>query len=331
MNSQANLDKSLEPASTKNLGNTDFVVSPVAMGTWAIGGLRFGAVDDDESIRTINHALDVGVNFFDTAPIYGFGHSEEILGEALLGKRHQAVIATKCGLRWNRKGKIRHDLSPHSIREEVDASLGRLRTDYIDLLQIHWPDPDTPLEKSMKALEDIRRSGKVRWVGCSNFDVPLLEQGLACGQLATLQPPYHLFRRDIETEILPYCQQHDIGVLVYEPIAKGLLSGKYDTKSTFEKGDIRKRNTFFQPEMMTRCLEVVETLKDSAKALGVTLAQLAIAWVLHHPAVHVAITGAKHPEQIASNAAAADICLSKDMYDRITNLAKDFAPESLTQ
>ena len=206
-------------------------LTEIGFGAWAIGGpweYGWGAVDDEQSVRTIHRALEHGINWIDTAAVYGLGHSEEIVGQALKGRRKKVFIATKCGMVWDVKRHVKIHASPKSIRREIEESLKRLQTDYIDLYQIHWPDPETPIEDSWGTLVRLNEEGKIRYVGVCNFDVPLLQKCNAIAPVQSLQPPYNLLRRKIESEILPYCLKHDIGVVAYSPMQSGLLSGKFE-------------------------------------------------------------------------------------------------------
>jgi len=294
------------------LGKTNLEVSAIAFGTWAFGG-EWGAVDAADAKAAINRALDVGITLFDTAQAYGFGASEALLSDALWGRvsRDDVVVATKGGLRMQ-GGELLRDASARWLRAGVESSLRNLRTDHIDLYQVHWPDETTPAEETAGALEDLVREGKVRHVGVSNYSAKQMDELARYGRVETLQPPYHMFRRDIEAEILPYTAEHDIGVLVYGPLAHGLLGGAMSTGTTFPADDWRSHSSDFTGERFRRNLHAVDRLKDFAREHAISLPQLAVAWTLSHPAVRVAIVGARRPAQLEETAAAADVTLSDD-------------------
>lgn len=306
------------------LGQTELHVSKLCYGTWAFGG-DWGAVDLAEYRAAIRSALDLGINFFDTAQGYGWGVSEQRLGEALRselqGRRHGVVLSTKGGVR--REGdRLVRDSSPAELRQALEESLRNLGTDYVDLYHIHWPDAHTPLEESAHALETFVREGKVRYAGVSNFDVPQMEAFQRGRKLDALQPPYHLFRRDVEQAILPYCARQGIGVLVYGPMAHGLLTGRMTRETTFEPGDWRSQSALFRGDTFRRELASVDALKQLAADHGCTVGQLAIAWTLAHPAVDVAIVGARTPAQIEQNAPAAEMHLTPADLERINAIMR---------
>jgi aryl-alcohol dehydrogenase-like predicted oxidoreductase len=304
-------------------------VSRIAFGNWSAGG-DWGGVDRKAAIDAHRRALDLGITFFDTARAYGFGAAEELLGEALRpelrAKRDQLVIATKGGLRQGPDGKPVRDSSGGSLRRDLEASLRSLGTGYVDLYQIHWPDPATPLAETAEALADFVREGKIRHVGVSNFDARQMAALQQILPIDALQPPYHLFRREIEASILPYAAEHGIGVLVYGPMAHGLLSGRMTEATTFASNDWRATSDLFRGEAFARNLAIVEDLKGFAAEKGVTVAQLAIAWTLAHPAVQVAIVGARNPEQISATAPAAELRLTPEDLARIDEITRTEVP-----
>jgi aryl-alcohol dehydrogenase-like predicted oxidoreductase len=308
------------------LGQTDLEVSAVAFGTWAFGG-DWGASDLEESRTSIHRALELGINFFDTAQGYGFGAAERLLGEALRerAQREDVVIATKGGLRMEGDNVVR-DASADWLRKGAEASLGHLGTDYIDLYQVHWPDLRTPAEETAEVLGELVREGKVRHVGVSNYDVGEMEDLRRFGRLETLQPPYHMFRRDIEDEILAYAAAHDIGVLVYGPLAHGLLGGRMTSDTTFGPEDWRGKSPDFTGDTLRRNLQVVERLREFARERAVTLPELAVAWTLADPAVAVSIVGARRPSQLEGTAGGADLHLSEEDLDKIDAILVDAAP-----
>jgi aryl-alcohol dehydrogenase-like predicted oxidoreductase len=304
------------------LGRTGLDVSRICFGTWQLSG-DWGSLDEQESVAAMQRALELGINFFDTAQGYGFGASEQLLakalGDDLRSRRDEIVLATKGGLRME-GDELKRDSSPQWLRQGVEESLGYLGVDHIDLYQVHWPDPDTPLEESAGALEELVREGKIRHVGVSNFE-PEEMDGFSGGRpVETLQPPFHLFRRDIERDVLPYCREHDIGVLVYGPLAHGLLSGKFDRDTELPEDDWRGSSPLFRGESFGRNLEVVEELGRFAEERGHTVAQLAVAWTLAQSGVHVAIVGARRPDHIEGTAPAADIELSGEDLERIDSI-----------
>lgn len=288
------------------LGKTELEVSAVALGTWAFGG-DWGAFDEGEARATIERAVELGITLFDTAQAYGFGVSERLLGDTLWGcaRREDVVVATKGGLRMDGDRLVR-DASARWLRQGCEESLRNLGTDYVDLYQVHWPDPTTPPEETAAVLDDLVREGKTRHVGVSNFDAAQLA---ALGRAETLQPPYHLFHRDIEEEVLPYAAAHDLGVLAYGPLAHGLLGGHLTPARTFAEDDWRHRSSDFTGRPFAANLEVVERLRTVADEQAIPLPQLAVAWVLARPEVQVAIVGARRPAQLVPVAPAAAVDL----------------------
>ncbi|HEY8755506.1 MAG TPA: aldo/keto reductase [Candidatus Dormibacteraeota bacterium] len=308
------------------LGRSALSVSRIAFGTWQLGG-DWGATDEEAAISAIRHAREQGINFFDTAQGYGFGASERLLARALEGyRRDDVVIATKGGLRPLGGSQVERDASPEWMRAGVDDSLRALGTDYIDLLQVHWPDPKTPLAETAGALAELVEAGKIRHVGVSNFSTEQMDEFSRTLAVETLQPPYHIFHRDIETDILPYATAHDIGVLVYGPLAHGLLSGHLHTDTRFSPGDWRSHSRDFQGRAFARNLRVVAALEQLAnQELGVPVSRLAVAWTLANPAVDVAIIGTRNPEHVDDAIAAADLELTDDVLHRIDEIAWDSA------
>jgi aryl-alcohol dehydrogenase-like predicted oxidoreductase len=312
---------------TTTLGRTGLEVSHIAFGTWQLGG-DWGSFDESGAVEAIRKARELGINFFDTAQGYGFGASERLLGRALRdeldNRRDDVVIATKGGLRPNTDGAsprgVVRDSSPDWIRSGVDASLKALGTDYVDILQVHWPDPNTPFAETAGALGELVEEGKIRHVGVSNFDARQMAEFSRTTQVETLQPPYDLFRRDIEAEILPYAGEHDIGVLVYGPLAHGLLSGTMSEETKFAADDWRSRSPMFQGEEFRDNLGKVAELERFAAEREVTVAQLATAWTLANPAVHVAIVGARRAEHIEAAVAAVDVQLDASDLERIDRI-----------
>jgi hypothetical protein len=296
------------------LGRSGLRVSRIAFGTWQLGG-DWGTFDEATALRAIHRARELGVNFFDTAQAYGFGVSERLLGKALRGEltanRDQLVIATKGGLRMTGDGLVR-DGSRRWLREGVHASLTALGVDHIDLYQVHWPDATVPAAETAEALRELVAEGKIGHAGVSNYNVAQMAEFAETLPVETLQPVYHLFRPEIEDEVLPYCREHDVGVLVYGPLAHGLLTGTMTEHTTFAGDDWRAGSAVFTGEGYRRNLVVVRALEKFAADRGITVSQLAIAWTLANPAVHVAIVGARRVEHVQDSLAAADVSLSSD-------------------
>jgi aryl-alcohol dehydrogenase-like predicted oxidoreductase len=307
---------------TRQLGTSDLHITPVGFGAWALGGggweFGWGPQDDRESIAAIRRAIDLGINWIDTAAVYGLGRSEEVVARALEGASPRPYIFTKCSLVWGEDRRVRHDITPASIRREIEDSLRRLRVEAIDLYQMHWaalpPEGPTPLlEDAWRTLADLQAAGKVRWIGASNFSPSHLDRVRAIAQVASLQPPYSMLRRGIEAEILPYCARHDIGVIVYSPMAAGLLSGSMTRErvAAFPDDDWRKTmNPEFREPKLTRNLALVEHLRAIGARHGRSPGEVAIAWTLRHPAVTAAIVGARRPEQVDGWIGAAEFRLS---------------------
>jgi aryl-alcohol dehydrogenase-like predicted oxidoreductase len=311
---------------TVRLGISGLEATPIAYGTWQLGG-DWGAVDEGAAIAAIREARRLGVNFFDTAQAYGFGVSERILGRALADEsradRDAIVIATKGGLRIDEEEGLVRDSSPRWLRQGVEESLANLGLDHIDLYQLHWPDSGTPFAETGSALRELRDEGKIRHVGVSNFSVQQMEELSQTLPVETAQPPYHLFRREIERDVLPYAQGRGIGVLVYGPLAHGLLGGAMSANTTFPPDDWRSGSSLFQGEAFRRNLEAVRKLSELAAERGATVSQLAIAWTLAHPAVHVAIVGARSAGHIAESVGAAGLRLRDEDLAQIEEIMGD--------
>ncbi len=280
-----------------NIPGTRLKVSRVALGTWAMGGWMWGGTDQRESVATIRAALDQGINLIDTAPVYGFGVSEEIVGAALDGIRSRAVIATKTGLEW-RDGKVYRNATRARIMQEVDDSLRRLRTDYIDIYQVHWPDPLVPVEETAEAMLSLHEQGKILAIGVSNFSVDQMSRFRQVAPLHVLQPPYNLFERAIEKDVLPYCLANDIATFGYGALCRGLLSGRIRPDTTFDGDDLRRIDPKFQPPRLAQYLEAVRQLDELAKTrFDRRVIHLAVRWILDQ-GISVALWGGRHPEQV---------------------------------
>ena len=299
------------------LGTTNIEISPIIMGTWQAGKDMWVGIDDAETSRAIKAAYDAGITTFDTAEEYGGGHSEKIVGNALHDVRDRVVIATKV---------FSNHLKYKQVIDACHGSLKNLNTDYIDLYQIHWPPGSfggekVPLEETMRAMTDLKAQGKIRAIGVSNFSRSQLEEAAAFGRIDSLQPPYSLFWRKVETDGLPYCRENQIAVLAYSPMAQGLLTGKFGPDHKFAKGDHRFKNKLFQPENYERVQKALEKLRPIAAANHITLGQLALAWVISQPGT-CAIAGARNSEQAVQNAAAGNVRLSEDDLAAIDDIGK---------
>jgi len=310
----------------RKLGNSDLHITPVGYGAWAIGGsgwqFAWGAQDDNESIAAIHRSLELGVNWIDTAAVYGLGHSEEVVGRALRDWRgSRPYVFTKCGLRGDAKGEVQKVLSADSIRGEVESSLRRLSVDAIDLYQIHWPpDPDSAaLEEGWSTLADLKREGKVRWIGVSNFNVRQLQRAQAIAPVTSLQPRYSLVHSEIEDEILPYCLSEGIGVIVYSPMASGLLTGAMtrERAARLPKDDWRRRHPDFTEPSLSHNLALVEHMREIAKGHNGFVGEVAIAWALRHPAVTGTIVGARNARQAEGVMRAGELRLSDEEVNEI--------------
>lgn len=301
---------------TRRLGKSDMEITPVGFGAWAVGGSGWkwgwGPQDDDDSIAAIRAALDMGVNWIDTAAVYGLGHSEEVVARALEGVRERPYIFTKCERVWDERGQIGGCLKADSIRRECEASLRRLRVDAIDLYQVHWPQPDEDIEEGWATMGALRKEGKVRNIGVSNFDVPQMRRAMAIAPITSLQPRYSLIHRDIEKESLPFAAGEDIGVIVYSPMASGLLTGAMSSQriAKLPDDDWRKQSGDFKEPRLSRNLNLAGLLAAIGKRHGRGGGEVAVAWVLRTPAVTGAIVGARRPEQVRESFKAADFDLS---------------------
>ena len=316
---------------TRKLGYSDLHLTTVGLGTWAIGGpwdFGWGPQDDANSIAAIRRALDLGINWIDTAAAYGLGHSEEVVGQAIAGRRDEVFIATKCGKVWDQGSTgVRSWLKAESVRAECEASLRRLNVEVIDLYQIHWPIPDDDIEEGWTAVAELVQAGKVRYAGVSNFSVAQLRRVQPIHPVVSLQPPYSMLERGVEEQLLAFCAHHDIGVIAYSPMQAGLLTGKYTPErvALLDEGDWRKRNHHFQEPKLSANLRLVEDLRPIAERSGRSLAQVALAWVLRRPELTAAIAGARRPSQIEETVQAADWDLSPQDLAEIDGLLAQHA------
>ncbi len=307
----------------RTLGNSDMALTSIGFGAWAIGGgnweFGWGPQDDNQSIAAIHRALDLGVNWIDTAAIYGLGRSEEVVGRALQSTSHKPYVFTKCSMRWHADRSIYRSLKAASLREEVENSLRRLGVETIDLYQIHWPNPEEEIEEGWEALARFREEGKVRWIGVSNFSVEQMKRALRIAPITSLQPPYSMLRPTIEQEILPFVQKNGIGVINYSPMVSGLLTGKMTAEriAAFPADDWRSRNVEFQEPRLSRNLRLVELLRQMGRSRGVGPGVVAVAWTLHHSAITAAIVGGRSPEQVEGMAPALEFRLSEEEFAEI--------------
>jgi aryl-alcohol dehydrogenase-like predicted oxidoreductase len=313
----------------RTLGNSDLQITPIGFGAWAIGGgdwqYGWGPQDDNDSIAAIHRALDLGINWIDTAAVYGLGHSEEVVGRAVKSSTHKPYIFTKCSMRWHADRSIYNSLKTASLAEEVESSLRRLQVETIDLYQIHWPNPDNEIEEGWEALARLREQGKLRWIGVSNFNVEQMKRAQKIAPITSLQPPYSMLRRAIEAEILPFAQANGIGVINYSPMLSGLLAGKMTEEriAALPPDDWRRRNVEFSEPRLSRNLRLVELLRAVGNEHGVTPGVVAVAWTLHHPAITAAIVGGRGPRQVEETAAALSFRLTDEEYGTINRFLKE--------
>jgi aryl-alcohol dehydrogenase-like predicted oxidoreductase len=310
---------------TRLLGNSDLQITPLGVGAWAMGGsgwaFAWGPQDDADSIAAIHAALDRGVNWIDTAAVYGLGHSENVVGRALKGRSRRPYVFTKCGLVWNDNREISRTLRGESIRRECEDSLRRLAVDVIDLYQIHWPDPDPEVEEGWSTLAQLKKEGKIRWIGVSNFNTSQLARAQAIAPITSLQPPYSILAPDIEADTLPYCGRHNIGVIVYSPMKSGMLTGAMTREriAAMPDDDFRKRTPNFKEPLLTRNLALVERLRDIGNRHGRSPGEVALAWALRRPEVTGAIVGVRSAKQVEGVIGAAGFRLSHPEISEINN------------
>ena len=313
----------------RTLGNSDLKLTSIGFGAWAVGGgnwdFGWGPQDDGESIKAIHRALDLGINWIDTAAIYGLGHSEEVVGRALKSSSHRPYVFTKCSMRWHADRSIYRSLRAASLTEEVDSSLRRLGVDTIDLYQVHWPNPEEEIEEGWEALAKLQRQGKVRWTGVSNFSVEQMKRVLKIAPITSLQPPYSMLRPAVETEILPFAQENGIGVISYSPMVSGLLTGKMTAArvAALPQDDWRRNAVEFEEPRLSRNMRLVELLREIGKAHGVAPGVVAVAWTLHHPAITAAIVGGRSAAQVEELVPALEFRLSEEDYGRIRGFLAD--------
>ncbi len=296
----------------KKLGSTDLLISRIGFGCWAMGGHGYGNVNDDESIKAIHKALDLGINIFDTADVYGFGHSEKILGKALGAQKNKVIISTKFGIGWDKKGNTFKDCSPKKVVEALEGSLRRLRIDTIPLYQIHLYDNNTPIFKTMNALRKCQDAGKIRYIGCSNFSTNLIVEASKTQRIESLQCEYNIIKRELELKIQNYVQESKLGIIVYNVLFRGLFSGKFNFATEFGDNDTRSKDRNFLGKRFKRNLQIVDVLKKIGIRYNKTPSQVAIRWVLDNKDVTCALIGIKNPKQTEENVGAMNWTLSPD-------------------
>jgi aryl-alcohol dehydrogenase-like predicted oxidoreductase len=317
----------------KTAAAVDLSFSAVGFGCWAAGGsIVWNHSDDQETIRTIQRAVDLGINFFDVAPVYGFGHAEEMLGRALGSRRSEVIIGSKCGLRWDDQGRIVNDLRPERIAQEIEDSLRRLNTDYIDIYQIHWPDPQTPLDATMPALTGLQDEGKIRYIGVSNFSAARTDEARRYGAVVSQQGLYNLLERNpsqyhgipleyrTEAEILPHCRQHGMAFFPYSPLFQGLLTDHFKMEGQFDEHDVRSANPKLNGERFQTYFAIRQQLVALTQDIGRPLSQVAINWLIAQPEVTSVICGAQTVAQIEENAGSASWTLTPDVMDAIERI-----------
>lgn len=312
---------------TRQFGRTDMQITPIGFGSWAIGGgnweFGWGAQDDRQAIEAIERAIDLGMNWIDTAAVYGLGHSEELVGQAIQGMSHKPYVFTKCSMLWDDQRQIYHSLKGDSVRRECEASLRRLKVDAIDLYQIHWPNPEAEIEEGWEAMARLKEEGKVRHLGVSNFSVEQMRRVQRIAPISSLQPPYSLLNRHIEREILPFCQENNISVIVYSPMASGMLTGAMTREriANFPQDDWRRNNPDYQEPRLSRNLALANQLKRIGARQDRSAGEVAIAWTLRHPAVTGAIVGGRSREQVSEIIGAGEFRLSQAELQEIEDFA----------
>jgi aryl-alcohol dehydrogenase-like predicted oxidoreductase len=315
----------------RTFGKTGMEITPIGFGSWAIGGsgwaAAWGPQDDEEAVGAIRRAVELGMNWIDTAAVYGLGHSEELVARALkhVPESDRPYVFTKCSLVWDERGEVHNVLKKDSVKRECEESLRRLQTDVIDLYQIHWPRPNEDIEEGWSALSELKEEGKVRHIGVSNFNVSQMERAQRIAPVETLQPPYNMLNRGIEEEVLPYCAKQDVGVIVYSPMRSGLLTGKMTRErvQNLPSDDWRRNKSDFQEPRLSKNLELVELLREMGTEHGRSPGEVAIAWTLRHPAVTAAIVGGRRPDQVDGIIGAAEFSLSEDELERIETFLEE--------
>jgi aryl-alcohol dehydrogenase-like predicted oxidoreductase len=321
----------MNPMEYTVISGTEMRVSRIAQGTWAIGGWMWGGTDERESIRTIHAALDIGINLIDTAPVYGFGVSEEIVGKAIeeRGHREKVFIATKVGLEWH-NGSVSRNSSRDRIRKEVEDSLRRLRTDYIDIYQVHWPDLAVPIEDTAQTMQALRKEGLIRAIGVSNYSPEQMNQFMSISELHTVQPPYNLFERQIDRDVLPFVREKNLSAFAYGPLCRGLLTGTIKSDTKFTRDDLRQSDPKFQPPHFAQYLSAVQQLDELArKRYGKHVMNLAVRWILDTPGITAALWGARHPAELEAVAGALDWKVDADTRTAIDQILRKTIPDPI--
>jgi aryl-alcohol dehydrogenase-like predicted oxidoreductase len=314
----------------KKLGNSDLGLTPIGFGSWAVGGgdwqFSWGPQDDNDSIAAIHKALELGINWIDTAAVYGLGHSEEVVARALKTTSHHPYIFTKCGLVWDEKREVSNSLK--HIRREAEDSLRRLAVDAIDLYQVHWPKPDEEVEEAWGVMADLQREGKVRWIGVSNFSVNQMERAMKIAPITSNQPPYSMLNRAVESAILPFCEKNNIGIINYAPMHSGLLTGAMSKQrvANFPSDDFRRNAKNYQEPLLSRNLAVADFIAKIGERHGVSAGVVAIAWTLHHSAITAAIVGGRNAKQVEGVMPAAIFRLSDEEFSEIQNYLSQHVP-----
>ena len=314
----------------KKLGNSDLELTPIGFGSWAVGGgdwqFSWGPQDDNDSIAAIHKALELGINWIDTAAVYGLGHSEEVVARALRTTSHHPYIFTKCGLVWDEKREVSNSLK--HIRREAEDSLRRLAVDAIDLYQVHWPKPDEEIEEAWGVMADLQREGKVRWIGVSNFSADQMERAMKIAPITSNQPPYSMLNRAVESSILPFCEKNNIGVINYAPMHSGLLTGAMSKQrvANFPVDDFRRNAKNYQEPLLSRNLAVADFIGKIGDRHGVSAGVVAIAWTLHHSAITAAIVGGRNAKQVEGVIRAATFRLSQEEFSEIQNYLSQHVP-----
>jgi aryl-alcohol dehydrogenase-like predicted oxidoreductase len=314
----------------RQLGNSDLHLTPIGFGAWAIGGgdweFAWGSQEDSDSVAAIERALDLGINWIDTAAIYGLGHSEEVVAKALKNSAHKPYVFTKCSMRWTTEDrKIYRSLKAASVREELENSLRRLNRETIDLYQVHWPNPEADIEEGWETLARLKEEGKIRYIGVSNFSVEQMERVLPIAPITSAQPPYSLVNPKAQLEVLPFCLKHNIGVINYSPMASGLLTGKMTAErvAKMPADDWRRKSPNFNEPKLSRNLKLAGLLGEIGKKHDVQPGVVAIAWTLHNPAVTAAIVGARRPDQVDGTVPATTFRLSDAEFGRIGSFLQE--------
>ena len=315
----------------RKFGQTDINVTPIGLGTWVIGGWMWGGADENDAVEAVTVSVEQGINLIDTAPIYGFGKSEELVGKAIKKfDREKIVLATKCGLEWDENERIRRNTSKQRVIKEFNDSLKRLGTDYIDIYQVHWPDRNVPIAETMEVFCELLESGKIKAIGVSNFTVPQIKEAMEVAPLHSLQPPFNLFEQEAGEDLLPFCKENNIAGLTYGALCRGLLTGKFDKSTTFSKGDLRKMDPKFKGKKFQIYIKAVDELKKFAQSKNSTVGQLAIEWTINQPGVTCALVGARNRKQALENIKVlSKTCFSNDDLQTVDSIVHETVTQTL--